>query len=384
VSDAILETQGVTVRYGLRAVLDVVWLDVRRGETLALIGPNGAGKSTLLRVLGLLERPVQGEVRLDGRTVAWGRDLLAARRRFASVFQEPLLADTTVERNVALGLAIRRTPGEAARRRAGQWMERFGIARLASRQARTLSGGEAQRTSLARAFAIEPDVLLLDEPFSALDPPTREDLLLDLQRVLRDTAVTTVFVTHDRAEALRLGDRVGVMLEGRLAQLGAPEVVFGRPATEEVARFVGVENLLPGRVAAAEDGLLTVATAHLRVQAPGRAHVGRRVLACVRPEDVVLRLGGAGPGRDSALNHFAGRVAELVPLGTQVRVLVECGDPIVALVTRRSVQELPLERGSGVTVSFKGSAVHLIERGEAGTSGSQGSSATIRPISEQS
>jgi tungstate transport system ATP-binding protein len=362
VSDAILEADGITVRYGQRPVLEVDRLAVRRGEILALIGPNGAGKSTLLRVLGLLERPATGRVQLDGQPVAWGRDLLAARRRFASVFQEPLLADTTVARNVALGLTLRHAPGEEVHRRATRWMDRLGILSLAARPARTLSGGEAQRTSLARAFAIAPDVLLLDEPFSSLDAVTREDLLRDLQRILRETAVTTVFVTHDRAEALRLGDRVGVVLGGRLVQLGTPEDVFGRPATPEVARFVGVENLLWGRVAAADDGLLSVETGRLCIRVPGEMTVGRRVLVCVRPEDVVLRPGAAPPVRDSALNHFAGRVADLVPVGTQVRVLADCGVPVIALVTRHSVQELPLAPGSPVTVSFKASAVHLIER----------------------
>ena len=174
---AILEIGGVTVAHGGRAVLQIDRLAVRRGEILAIIGPNGSGKSTLLRIMGLLDRPARGEVRLDGRAIDWGRGLLTSRRRFASVFQEPLLADTTVERNVALGLTLRGVPAGEARRRAGHWIARFGIAPLAGRQARTLSGGEAQRTSLARAFAIEPDVLLLDEPFSALDPATREDLL---------------------------------------------------------------------------------------------------------------------------------------------------------------------------------------------------------------
>ena len=366
-SDTILEAREVAVQYGGRAVLAVDELAVARGETLALIGPNGAGKSTLLRVLGLLERPSGGTVRLDGQPVPSGRDSLAVRRRFASVFQEPLLTDTTVERNVALGLALRRTPREEIRRRAAHWMDRLGIRELAGRQARTLSGGEAQRTSLARAFAIEPDVLLLDEPFSALDPPTREDLLRDLQRILRETAVTTVFVTHDRAEALRLGDRVGVMLEGRLAQLGAPEAVFGRPATPEVARFVGVENLLPGRVVDAHGGLLTIRTGSWPVRVPGQLPLGRSVLACVRPEDVVVRLLVSGPVRESALNQFTGRVAELVAVGTQVRVRVECSPAVTALVTRHSVEELPLTVGSAVAVSFKASAVHLIEREEVGT-----------------
>jgi len=286
VTGAILEIGGVTVAHGGRAVLQIDRLAVRRGEILAIIGPNGSGKSTLLRIMGLLDRPARGEVRLDGRAIDWGRGLLTSRRRFASVFQEPLLADTTVERNVALGLTLRGVPAGEARRRAGHWIARFGIAPLAGRQARTLSGGEAQRTSLARAFAIEPDVLLLDEPFSALDPATREDLLRDLQRALRETTLTTVFVTHDRNEALRLGDRVGVMLEGRLEQLDTPEVVFGHPAGPDVARFVGVENLLPGRIASAEGGLLTVDCGALHVLVPGELSIGRSVILCVRPEDV--------------------------------------------------------------------------------------------------
>jgi tungstate transport system ATP-binding protein len=365
VAGALLSFAQAVVARGTAFRVGPVDLAVARGQVVALCGPNGAGKSTLLRVLGLLERATEGEVRLDGRAVGWGRDLLPARRRFASVFQEPLLADTTVEKNVTLGLTLRRTPGGEARRRAARWMSRLGISQLAGRQARTLSGGEAQRTSLARAFAVEPDVLLLDEPFSALDPPTREDLLRDLQRILRETAVTTVFVTHDRSEALRVGDRVGVILAGRLAQLDTPEVVFGRPASPDVARFVGVENLLPGRVVRARAGLLTVDAGPLAIQVPGDLAVGRSVLACVRPEDLLLRPESSGPVRDSALNHFTGRVEELVPLGTQVRVVVDCGYPLMAVVTRHSVQELSLGVGSAVTVSFKASAVHLIEREEA-------------------
>jgi tungstate transport system ATP-binding protein len=367
VSDALLEAEGIIVRHGARTVLEVPRLAVRRGETLALIGPNGAGKSTLLRVLGLLQRPAGGAVRVDGQAVPWGRGLLAARRRFASVFQEPCLADTTVEHNVALGLALRRLPRAEARRRTAGWMDRLGLTALAARQARTLSGGEAQRTSLARALAIEPDVLLLDEPFSALDPPTREELLRDLQRLLGETAMTTVIVTHDRDEALRLGHRIGVMLAGHLVQLDVPETVFGRPASPAVARLVGVENVLPGRIAGAEDGLLTVDTGAWRLQAPGELPVGRAVLACLRPEDVVVRPSTAGPARESALNHAAGRVAELAPVGTQVRVRVEGDASLVALVTRRSAQELELAVGSAVTLSFKASAVHLIERQVSGT-----------------
>lgn len=360
-SDLFLEGRDLVVRYDGRTILAVDRIGVRRGECLAIIGPNGAGKSTLLRVLGLLERPASGEVRMDGAMVDWRVSLLASRRRFASAFQEPLLLDATVERNVGLALELRRLPGREVRRRGARWMERFGIAHLARRQARTLSGGEAQRASLARAFAIEPDALLLDEPFSALDPPTREGILQDFQRIMRESPVTTLLVTHDRDEALCLGSRVAVMLDGRLPQVGSSPEVFGRPVSEAVARFVGVENLLPGRITADVGGLLTVDTGQMRLRVPGRAPVGASVLVCLRPEDVVLRPGTDEGPRDSTLNHLSGRIAELFVLGSQVRVRVDCVHPMVVMVTGQSVRDLGLAPGVPVTASFKASAAHLIE-----------------------
>jgi tungstate transport system ATP-binding protein len=167
------------------------------------VGPNGAGKSTLLRVIALLERPARGEVMFDG--AAMSGSPLSYRRKMALVFQEALLLDTTVEANVRTGLSLRGVAREEQRRRVDEWLERFGIAHLRGRSPRTLSGGEAQRASLARAFALQPEVLLLDEPFASLDPPTREALIDDLDAVLTSSRVATVFVTHDRAEALRLG-----------------------------------------------------------------------------------------------------------------------------------------------------------------------------------
>ena len=191
---------------------------------LAVVGPNGAGKSTLVQVLALLERPARGEVLFDGAPASG--NALPYRRRMAVVFQEPLLLDTTVESNVGSGLALRGVPVQEQRRRSTEWLERFGIAHLAKRSARTLSGGEAQRMSLARALVLEPEVLLLDEPFSALDQPTRAALIDDLDRVLMASRIATVFVTHDRSEALRLGDRIAVLMDGRMRQVGSPAEVF--------------------------------------------------------------------------------------------------------------------------------------------------------------
>ncbi len=193
-----LRVLGLVVRRGKRVVLEIDALDLERGEILALVGPNGAGKSTLVTALALIERPAAGTIESDGEPVDWRRGALLARRRLAIVFQEPLLFDTTVFENVATGLKLRAISGKERTPRIEHWLDRLGIRDLAGRQARTLSGGEAQRASLARALVLEPELLLLDEPFAALDPPTRERLVDDLLPLLRETATTTVLVTHDR------------------------------------------------------------------------------------------------------------------------------------------------------------------------------------------
>ena len=371
-TQVILEGQDLRVNYAGQRVLDIPRIEVRAGEVLAIIGPNGAGKSTLLRILALLEPPTSGVVRFRGTPVAWAsRDLLTVRRRFASVFQEALLCDTTVEANVALGLRLRRWAPGTVTTQIQTWLARLGIAHLARREARTLSGGEAQRVSLARAFAIHPDVLCLDEPFAALDPPTRDGLLTLLQDLLRQEEVTTLFVTHDRDEALRLGDRIAVMLAGRIQQAGTPSDVFGHPLSEEVARFVGVETILPGRVTAEQAGLLTLEVDGMKIEALGTAAVGERVLVCLRPEDLVIRRRDERASLDSARNHLEGRVQEAIPLGAQYRVRITCpldsgllrsGPSVVALVTKQSFEDLGLEPGTPVVVAFKASAVHLIRR----------------------
>ena len=213
----ILEVRGLRVRKGGADLLDIPALAVAAGETLSLIGPNGAGKSTLLLALSGIEQPAAGELRFRGERVPSGAASLAYRRRIAMVFQEPLLFDTTVFENVASGLRLRGVAKGEIGRRVGESLERFRIGHLADRSARTLSGGEAQRTSLARAMAVAPEILLLDEPFAALDPQSREGLIEDLARTLRETGTTTVFVTHDRVEAQRLADRIAVLERGRAA-----------------------------------------------------------------------------------------------------------------------------------------------------------------------
>ena len=361
-SDAILAVQDLRVAYGGQTVLEVEQLAVRRQETLTLVGPNGAGKSTLLKVLGLLERPTRGEVWFDGERVSYQpQRLIDLRRRMAIVFQAPLLCNTTVARNVALGLKLRRVPSAAIDRRVERWLDRLGIAHLKDRPARELSGGEAQRTSLARAFVLEPEVLLLDEPFAALDPPTRETLLTELQEIMSEAQTTTIFVTHDRSEALSLGDRIAVLFKGRLAQVGSPEEVFSQPATAEVARFVGVETILPGKALSLDDGLAVVDIGPGKVTVQGDCDGGDGVFVCLRPEDITLLAADPSP-MGSVRNVLQGKVVKAALSGPHVRVVVDCGVPVIALVTKLAFRDLELGVGKRVVVSFKSTAAHLIRK----------------------
>jgi tungstate transport system ATP-binding protein len=355
----VVELSGVRVARGDRTVLDVPALDVRAGEILSIIGPNGAGKSTLLRVLGLLEAPTTGELRFRGVPVRT-RDGLALRRRMASVFQDPLLADMTVRDNVALGLKFRGVDGRRTAPKVGIWLERFGISRLAARQARTLSGGEAQRAALARALVVDPDLLLLDEPFSALDHPTREALIDDLGRILVEERTTTVLVTHDRGEAMVLADRVGVMMGGQLLQVDETPQVFRAPASEEIARFVGVETIVDGQVLESAGSMSVLAAGSRRLQVAQPAEPGERVRLCLRPEDVTLFPGAPKLAGSASFNRLPARVQRIVPAGPHLRVIVDAGFPLVALLTAREVEDLSLREGVAVTAHFKSTAPHLL------------------------
>jgi tungstate transport system ATP-binding protein len=362
VSAPILALEAAKVTYRDALILDVPSFELREGGTLAVIGPNGAGKSTLLRLLGLLEVPTEGRVFFRGHPVAPRGDCLSLRRRMASVFQEPLLTDGTVEENVSLGLRLRRVDRAEISRRLNDWMGTLGITALATRRTRALSGGEAQRVSLARALVLEPEVLLLDEPFAALDPPTREGLLADLKAILCKTRMTTVFVTHDRDEALALGDRVAVMIDGRILQMDAPERVFATPTNEEVARFVGVETILSGHVRAMNEGLAEVEVQGWILQIAAALAPGERVLVCLRPEQVTLSPRGAIQAASSARNQLRGRVIRHLPTGPTHRVTIDCGVLVVAAVTRQSWEELGLDDGAEVVASFKATAPHVIHR----------------------
>ena len=357
-----IEARRIRVERAGRLLLEVPDLAIRKGETLAVIGPNGAGKSTLVRVLGMLEQPASGRVSFDGQVVldpSPAVDLVSLRRKTAVVFQEPLLMDNTVFNNVALGLRLRGVAGQELTERVNLWLGRFGISHLADRQARTLSGGEAQRTSLARAFVLSPQLLLLDEPFAGIDPATRSAVQADVQRAIQEAATTTVLVTHDRDEALLFGNRVAVLVGGHVAQVGPPDEVFSRPADAHVAEIVGVENVFPGTVDSSIDGVSTIKTAEFEVEAVANMETGQAVLVCIRPDDVTLT---PSPNLvSSARNRIAGNIDAIRPRGAVAEVTVRVGGAqLITLVTRASLMELGLAPGQPAVAQFKATAVHLI------------------------
>ena len=353
----LLILRDVLVRYGDTIALQIPALHLHTGEVLAILGPNGAGKSTLLRVMGLLRRPSNGTVLVHSENGYCGNSL-RLRRGIASVFQESLLLNTTVYENAALGLKLRGLASHEIAPRVNPWLERLGIAHLRGRSARSLSGGEAQRTSLARALVLEPEILLLDEPFAALDPPSRDSLLEDFQHILNESKLTTVFVTHDRNEAFSLAGKIAVLHQGRLAQIGSRGDVFHRPASEIVANIVGIENRLLGVVENWADGLASVRIKQIRLRVVGRFEPGTRVVVCLRPESLIISRDNF-PTSDS--NRLTGIIKALSTGLMQQRITLDCdGMPVVALIERQACANLKLAEREMVTITFSFSAAHII------------------------
>lgn len=356
----VLEGRGLRVARSGFSILDIDTILIAEGEVLSLVGPNGAGKTTLLVALCLLTKSLQGSIFFKGKKIGEGISIDEYRKKIAMVFQEALLFNTTVFENVASGLNFRKIKKSKIRHIVDENLERFGVAHLKDRSARTLSGGEAQRVSLARAFAIGPDILFLDEPFLALDQPTRESLISDFEAALGASRTTTIFATHDRMEALRLSDRIAVMNNGKMLQVGEPEEVMNHPANEFVASFVGVETILKGRVLEAKEGEITVSVAGHEIEALSNDPPGEHVILCIRPENVTLS-NNVSSAQTSARNVFPGVIEKITQLGLYYRVDMDCGFSLVAYVTKHSLEQISLGTGKKIEASFKATAVHVLK-----------------------
>ena len=350
---------GIIHQYGGRTVLDLPNFRVDRGEVLGILGRNGSGKSTLLRLLGLLEKPVRGQVRYHGHDLKEERSRLAQRRRMAMVFQDPLLFAGSVRSNVAYGLKVRGLRGQEIHSRSDKILTVLGIEHLADRDAAVLSGGEAQRVSLARAMVTDPEVLFLDEPTTNLDLPARQSFRRDLLQALRELDLTVVYVTHDPAEAVAVCNRLAVLSEGRMVQDAEPLEVWNRPTTAEVARLVGLEAPIPGIFLGIDSGLA-------RVQADGRSWLvrlppfpvasGTPVQLCVRPEHVRI----VGERADGPANAFSGPVECIEPQANGVRLTIRCGGMLTAWLDTPSARSLALRVGDLLHARVAPDDVHVI------------------------
>ena len=341
-----IRLEGLTRRYGSVVALDELDLDIAGGEFLALLGPSGCGKTTALRAIAGFDRPDAGRVLLDGRDIT---DVPANKRDMGMVFQAySLFPNLTVAQNVAFGLRVRRRPPAEQTRRAGELLELVGLADRGNRYPHQLSGGQQQRVALARALAVSPQVLLLDEPLSALDAQVRVQLREEIRRIQLELGITTVFVTHDQAEALSVADRVGVLRDGRLEQVASPDDLYERPATAFVAEFVGTMNRLPA--ALSDGGVQLLGT---RRPVSGAVPPSGAVVALVRPESLLVAADPAGTGR-IVTRTFSGastRVLVALPDGVEVRVDVASavsgeltpGTAVSVIPAERPVLAVPAE-----------------------------------------
>ena len=339
-------------------------LDAGDSRVMVLFGPSGSGKTTILRCLAGLDRPQEGFIRF-GDEVWFDRaariDRPPQQRRLAYVSQDyGLFPHLTVEQNIRFGMDA---PVANAPDGVETILRTVHLEGMAGRSPAQLSGGERQRVALARALARDPRLILLDEPLAALDLPLRDPMRRELRQFLRSVDVPSVVVTHDRVDALTLGDRMAVLVGGAIRQVGPVHEVFSRPIDVEVATSVGVETVVPGEIVEigeSADGLVTARVGAAQIRAAHAGVVPRTVFVCIRAEDVILE---GSPHTDaSARNRWTGRVTAIQAEGGVVRVTLDCGFSLSALITRPAYDELRLRHDSTVTAVVKATAVHLIPR----------------------
>ena len=356
----LIETIDLWQRYGERDILKNINLRVERGEVFALIGPTGAGKTTLLRLIDLIDTPTSGKIFFNGADMTVSEKArLEARRRMAFVLQKPLVFNMSVYDNIAYGLRWRGVGRSHVREKVSSILEMVGLADYKSRNARTLSGGEVQRVAIARAIAIKPEVLLLDEPTANLDPVSASRIEELITGIIKRDAITVIMATHDMAQGQRLADRISVLIDGEIVQTGGLRDVFTSPKNREVAEFVGMENILDGVIVSNEGEVVPIDINGTIIEAITDYAAGEEVSVCIRPEDVTLALSKIS---SSARNSLGGEVTWVVSTGPLSRVEIDCGFPLVVLVTKRSAEELGLRKGRQVYATFKATSIHIIKR----------------------
>jgi len=351
----IIETIGLSKKYDGHTALSGVNLQIERGGIFALIGHTGSGKTTLLRLINLLDTPTEGKVLIDGinaSTSAASR--LNLRRRMAFVLQKPIAFNSSVYDNVAMGLKWHGVRNKEAAIKVGAALEQVGLSGYEKRNAKLLSGGETQRVAIARALALEPEILLLDEPTANLDPASLSQIEEVLLGVISRNHTTIVLATHDLAQGQRLAEKVCVLKEGRVLQVGSCSEIFLAPQDEQVAEFVGMENVLSGVITAKEEAVAAISIGTSAIQSVTGFEAGRKVSVRIRPEDVTISLDKL---TSSARNSLEGEVRWVSGAGHICRVCVDCGFPLVALITRKSTEEMGIKVGKRLFATFKATSI---------------------------
>jgi len=346
-----IEVRGLCVDLGDFVLRDAN-LSIKAGEYFIILGPTGAGKTVLLESIAGLYSPQRGQIFLDGREIT---RLEPEKRGISIVYQDQVLfPHLSVKDNIAFGLKLRKQSA-ADIKTSLEWLaDLLGISHLFHRKPDTLSGGEKQKVALARALSINPRLLLLDEPLSALDPESREYIQRELRRIHDQLRVTTVHVTHDFEEAIALGDRIAVIGDGRIQQVGTPEQIFRQPNSEFVARFAMVRNIFRGGIIDDGDGDVVLDAGDIRLAVVtslrGQCH------ASLRPEDILV---SHAPFPSSARNSFAGTITRVIDKGSVLYLTVSLPPDFTCLVTHNSFDAMELGEGQEVYITFKASAIHV-------------------------
>jgi putative spermidine/putrescine transport system ATP-binding protein len=369
---AFLDLLDVRKNYGPQTVVHKFDLDVERGEFISFLGPSGCGKTTTLRMVAGFEVPTAGAIRIDGKDIT---RLRPNQRNVGMVFQSyALFPNMTVAENVAFGLKIARRPAGEIAARVDEMLRIIKLSHLGQRFPYQLSGGQQQRVALARALAIKPQVLLLDEPLSALDAKIRVSLREEIRSLQRALGITTIYVTHDQEEALSMSDRIVVMNEGRVEQIGTPFEIYNNPKTRFVASFVGTLNILKGKVVDPAAGRIAVDRQEVISSKPiTHAKAGDACAAALRPEAASLHQSGMqdaaalanGFANDNGpRNRMQGTVEEVSFLGSVVRIRVRFQESAISLDTFNNPNATPPARGAQVTVTFGREDLLVLEGAE--------------------
>jgi molybdate transport system ATP-binding protein/molybdate/tungstate transport system ATP-binding protein len=328
-------------------------LTVDDGEYFVILGPTAAGKTILLEVIAGIYSADGGQIILNGKDIT---NMAPKDRPITIVYQDFMLfPHLTIEENIRFGLEAEGFPKDRIPAKVDQFVELLNISDILHRHPGTLSGGEKQRAALARSLVMDPDVMLLDEPLSALDVPTQESIIKELEKIHRETEVTIIHVTHSREEAIKLGDRIAIMNDGQIVQDGDVNRIFKEPNSTFVADFVGMENIFEGE-SRLEDGIAVIRLEDGN-EIESVSNLEGHVRACIRPEEIII---STNPMEHSGRNMMKGRITDSFERESIMRLRIDAGLDFTAIITKRSYADMCLERDMEVYLSFKATAVHLI------------------------